>query len=88
MRTGEQGSFLALDPDTAEAFALKVAATAREAEERGVRPVLVCSAQLRPAVRRLTKNVVPGLPVLAYGEIGAQLELETMGVIDLVPATV
>jgi flagellar biosynthesis protein FlhA len=88
MRTGEQGSFLALDPDTAEAFALKVAATAREAEERGVHPVLVCSAQLRPAVRRLTKNVVPGLPVLAYGEIGAQLELETMGVIDLVPATV
>jgi flagellar biosynthesis protein FlhA len=88
MRTGEQGSFLALDPDTAEAFALRVAGTAREAEERGVRPVLVCSAQLRPAVRRLTKNVAPGLPVLAYGEIGAQLELETMGVIDLVPAAV
>jgi flagellar biosynthesis protein FlhA len=88
LRTGEQGSFLALDPETAEAFALKVATTAREAEERGVRPVLVCSAQLRPAVRRLTKNVVPGLPVLAYGEIGSQLELETMGVIDLVPATV
>jgi hypothetical protein len=32
--------------------------------------------------------VVPGLPVLAYGEIGSQLELETMGVIDLVPATI
>ncbi|MCU1379507.1 MAG: flagellar biosynthesis protein FlhA [Acidimicrobiales bacterium] len=88
MRTGEQGSFLALDPDTAEHFALRVASTAREAEERGARPVLVCSAQLRPAVRRLTKNVAPGLPVLAYGEIGPQLELETMGVIDLVAATV
>ena len=88
MRTGEQGSFLALDPDTAEQFALRVAGTAREAEDRGAHPVLVCSAQLRPAVRRLTKNVTPGLPVLAYGEIGSQLELETMGVIDLVPATV
>ncbi|MCU1373415.1 MAG: flagellar biosynthesis protein FlhA [Actinomycetia bacterium] len=88
MRTGEQGSFLALDPDTAEQFAMRVAGMAREAEERGVNPVLVCSAQLRPAVHRLTKNVAPGLPVLAYGEIGSQLELETMGVIDLVAATV
>jgi flagellar biosynthesis protein FlhA len=88
LRTGEQGSFLALDPDTAEGFCMRVASVSRDAEERGVRPVLVCSFQLRPAVRRLTRNVVPGLPVLAYGEIGTQLELETMGVIDLVPATV
>jgi flagellar biosynthesis protein FlhA len=88
MRTGEQGSFLALDPDTAEQFALRVAGASREAEGRGVHPALVCSAQVRPAVRRLTRNVVPGLPVLAYGEIGQQLELETMGVIDLVTANV
>jgi len=87
LRTGEQGSFLALDPDTAESFCMRIAGVSRDAEERGVRPVLVCSFQLRPAVRRLTRNVVPGLPVLAYGEIGTQLELETMGVIDLVPAT-
>jgi flagellar biosynthesis protein FlhA len=88
LRTGEQGSFLALDPDTAESFCMRVAGVAHDAEERGVRPVLVCSFQLRPAVRRLTRNVAPGLPVLAYGEIGSQLELETMGVIDLVHATV
>jgi flagellar biosynthesis protein FlhA len=88
LRTGEDGSFLALDPETAERFATLVVDTARAAEDRGVRPVLVCSSQLRPAVRRLTRNVMPGLPVLAYGEIGTQLELETMGVIDLVPATV
>ena len=88
LRSGDSGSFLSIDPAVAERFALAAGARAEEAEQRGETPVLVCSAQLRPAVHRLTKAVAPRLPVLAYTELGPQLQLETIGVVNLDHATV
>jgi len=46
------------------------------------------SFQTSYALRRLVRNVHSGLAVLSYLEIGRQLELESMGVVSLVPATV
>ena len=88
LRPGEAGSFLALDPEIAERLLAQVSATARAAEQQGRQPVLVCAAPIRPALRRLVRNVHSGLAVLSYLEIGRQLELESMGVVSLVPATV
>jgi flagellar biosynthesis protein FlhA len=83
LRVGEHGSYLALDPGIAEQIALAVAREAEAAEMRGVEPVFVCAAQLRPALRRLLRAAAPRLPVLAYTELGSQLELETIGVVNL-----
>jgi flagellar biosynthesis protein FlhA len=88
LRTSDNGSFLALAPDKAEAFTLAVAQRAREAEREGEMPVLVCAAPLRPAVRKLTRTAAPRLPVLSYAELGSQLRLDTRGVVDLAHATV
>lgn len=83
LRAGDSGSFLALDPARAERLALEAAARAEEAEARGETPVLVCSQQLRPALRRLVRTTAPRLAVLSYAELGPQLRLETVGVITL-----
>jgi len=88
LRPGEAGSFLAVDPEIAEHLLSQVHAAATTAEQQGRQPVLVCAAPIRPALRRLVRNVNPGLAVLSYLEIGRQLELESMGVVSLVPATV
>jgi flagellar biosynthesis protein FlhA len=77
----DSGSFLALDPSYAERLVLAVASQAQAAEERGDRPVLVCSPQLRPAVRRLTRTAAPRVPVLSYTELADQLQLDTIGVV-------
>src|SRR3954465_11503294 len=45
LRNGESGSFLAIDPTTAERLALTVAQRAEEAEQRGESPVLGGSRQ-------------------------------------------
>ena len=50
--------------------------------------MVLCSAPLRPALRRLTRGPLPQLPVLSYAEIGAQLTLDTAGVVTLADATV
>lgn len=86
LRAGENGTFLAVDAMTAEALALGAARAAEGAEQRGETPVLLCSPQLRPAVRKLVRAAHPRLPVLSYAEVGANVRLETMGVVNGVHA--
>jgi flagellar biosynthesis protein FlhA len=88
LRMGDQGSFLAMDPERAERLALDVARKAEDAEQRGEQSVLVCSAQLRPALRRLVRTAAPRVPVLSYTELGPQLQLETVGVVTFADAPV
>ena len=83
LRTGDHGTYLALDPQTAEHLALAVAREAEAAEMKGIEPVLVCATQLRPSLRRLLHAAAPRLPVLAYTELGQQLELDTIGVVNI-----
>jgi len=83
LRTSDHGTYLALDPQVAEQLATAVARNAQEAEMKGIEPVLVCSTQLRAALRRLLQAAAPRLPVLAYTELGAQLELDTIAVVNL-----
>jgi flagellar biosynthesis protein FlhA len=83
LRTGDHGSYLAIEPQIAEQFALAVAREAESAEMKGIEPALVCATQLRPSLRRLLHAAAPRLPVLAYTELGQQLELETIGVVNL-----
>jgi flagellar biosynthesis protein FlhA len=89
LRVGEGGTFLAIDPQTAEALTVQVAAEAERAEQAGHQPVLVCAARIRAPLARIVRTAAPRLPVLSYAELGPQLQLETLGVVNLAqPATV
>jgi flagellar biosynthesis protein FlhA len=81
LMAGEGGSNLLLDADRAEALSGGVAEALQSAEQRGFSPVLVCSPQIRPALRRLIRSTVPRLPVLSYGELGGNLRIESIGVV-------
>jgi flagellar biosynthesis protein FlhA len=83
LRPGVEGSFLSLDPDLAEELSRTIMTTLTAAEQRGEAPVFVCSTQLRPALRRLLRNVIPNLSVLSYAELGPHLEIETVGTVNL-----
>jgi flagellar biosynthesis protein FlhA len=89
LRVGESGTFLAIDPQTAEQLSLSVAAQTEQAEQAGHQPVLVCAARIRAPLARIVRTAAPRLPVLSYAELGPQLQLETLGVVNLAqPATV
>jgi flagellar biosynthesis protein FlhA len=83
LRPAESGTVLAIEPAQAERLVQAVAAQGESAEQRGEQPVLVCSAGLRPALRRLVRATAPRLPVLSYIELGGQVDLETIGVVSL-----
>jgi flagellar biosynthesis protein FlhA len=90
LRGGDSGSFLAVDPVRMEMLLDGVGLALTGAEEAARRPVILCSPQLRPAVRRLVAAGRPRLPVLSYAEVSRTLTVEPVGVINLVsnPATV
>ena len=81
VRPSETGSFLLLDGERVETILGDVARALDAAEQAGRSPVLVCSPQIRPALRRLTGSALPRLPVLAYAEVGAGMNIDTMGVV-------
>jgi flagellar biosynthesis protein FlhA len=87
LRTSETGSFLLLDAAAMEAVVGEVARLAAHGETTGRAPVLVCSPQIRSAVRRLVATSVPRLPVLGYGEIAAGVEIDPIGVVNRAHAT-
>ncbi len=86
LRTGESGSFLMLDPMYAERLAVEAARLAEQAEQTGDHPVLVCAQPLRLPVRRLVEAAAPRLPVLSYAELGGQLNIVPVGVVNVVHA--
>jgi len=86
LRTGEGGSFLALEPELLERLSIDITRRVEQAEQAGIQPVLLCSAPLRPALRRLVRTVVPRVPVLSYTELGSQLRVETVGVVTVADA--
>ena len=88
LRTSDNGSFLALAPDKAEAFTLAVAQRAGRPSARERCPSWSAPRRCGRAVRKLTRTAAPRLPVLSYAELGSQLRLDTRGVVDLAHATV
>jgi flagellar biosynthesis protein FlhA len=83
VRTGEQGSWLALDPVRMEALVAGIGDAVRTAEESGHRPAVLCSSQLRPSLRKLMVGGRPDVPVLSYSELTRNLTVEPVGVIHL-----
>ncbi|GAB3860902.1 flagellar biosynthesis protein FlhA [Nocardioides maradonensis] len=86
MRQTESGAVLVLDPDLAQHVLVTLAQLATAAENTNVQPVLVCAPQIRLAVRRLVAPAVERLPVLAYTELGAAQQVQSVGVVGHRPS--
>ena len=76
----ENVPMLALNPQHVTAFVTRAAELSAASEKkRGRKPALVCSANLRPHIRRLMERSLPGMAVLSYPEIPRQASLEIVG---------
>ena len=83
LRAGDNGSWLAVDGPRVEALLEAVNRAVVDAENADHRPVIVCSAGLRPSLRRLIAPARPDLRVLAYTDLARTLDVEPVGVIRL-----
>ncbi|MGO4258053.1 flagellar biosynthesis protein FlhA [Marmoricola sp. RAF53] len=81
LRPTEMGTVIAIDPEVGQSVLMQLANLMTEAENTGVRPVLVCSPQLRSAVRRLVRPSLHQLPVLSYSELVGADQVRSVGIV-------
>ncbi|MCZ4497959.1 MAG: flhA [Marmoricola sp.] len=81
LRATEQGMVIAMNPELGQSVLAQLSEMLTGAENRNLRPVLVCSPQLRPAVRRLVRPSLHQLPVLSYSELVGADQVRSVGVV-------
>jgi flagellar biosynthesis protein FlhA len=82
VRQTDGGQVLALDAGTVDALVHGCSGMLEEAERSGFSPVLVCSPQVRAALARLIRQVLPRLPVISYTEVSRTAQIESLGVVS------
>ncbi|MFN2746243.1 flagellar biosynthesis protein FlhA [Bacillus sp. z60-18] len=79
----EHGNYLSLEPAVSENI---IQSVAREIEQLSLRqemPILLCSPPVRMYVKQLLERYFPDLPVLSYNELEANVEVQSIGVVDI-----
>lgn len=74
----ERGTSNTMPPKTAQQVVARLAAKVGELTAMGRPGVLLCSPQVRAAVRRLIESAMPQVAVLAYNEIPAGVSVEAV----------
>jgi len=77
------GVALALDPGTATELVRALTREVERAGEQGYTPILLCSSQIRLALKRLIERHLPSLAILAYNEIVPKTDVHGIGLVSL-----
>ncbi|MDQ0860111.1 flagellar biosynthesis protein FlhA [Bacillus sp. V2I10] len=79
----EHGNYLSIEPDISQAI---IESIAKEIEQLALQeqpPILLCSPAVRMYVRQLIDRYFPQLPVLSYNELEANVEVQSVGVVNI-----
>jgi flagellar biosynthesis protein FlhA len=79
----DEGSYLAIEPSTAQVVINKLARAAEKFGEIGQTPVLLAPGHLRPAVFNFVERFAPGYAVLSHHEIAANTKVQSLGVLSI-----
>jgi flagellar biosynthesis protein FlhA len=79
----EHGNYLSLDPSISQTIIEAVAFQLEQHSFQNQTPILLCSPAVRMYVRQLTERYFPNVPVLSYNELEANVEVQSVGVVDI-----
>jgi flagellar biosynthesis protein FlhA len=79
----EQGSFLALEPQTTQKLLSRLVDWTGRVMNAGHQPVVLCSPVVRFHLKRLTEKMIPSLIVLSYNEILPDINVESLGMVSI-----
>ncbi|CCH86462.1 Flagellar export pore protein [Modestobacter italicus] len=82
VRPTENGQVLALDGHTVDSLVRGCTELLDQADRLNLSPVLVCSPQVRAALSRLVRQVLPRLSVISYNEVSRTAQIESLGVVN------
>jgi flagellar biosynthesis protein FlhA len=83
VQLSDQGSFLAIEPTTAQRILAGIRRQVEKLDQLGTSPVLLASPNIRRHVKRLTERFIPNLAVLSHNEIPPHVKIQSVGVVSL-----
>ena len=78
-----QGNYLSLDPETSQLIYQQVVEQVNRVQQMGIQPVLLTSPAIRMYLRQLLERYIPDLPILSYNELEPQVEVQSVGVVNI-----
>ncbi|APH05242.1 flagellar biosynthesis protein FlhA [Bacillus weihaiensis] len=79
----EHGNYLSLSPDVSQAIIESIAKEVEMLSLQQQTPILLCSPAVRMYVRQLTDRYFPQVPILSYNELEANVEVQSIGVVNV-----
>jgi flagellar biosynthesis protein FlhA len=79
----DRGNYFALDPKVAEKIVNNLARKLEASAASNYQPVVVCSAQIRPYFKKLIERFMPNVFVLSYDEILTNIQIQSIGTLEL-----
>jgi len=83
VQLSEQGSYLAIDPNTAQRILAAIRRNAERFDALGALPVLISSPGIRRHVKKLTERFMPNLAVISHNEIPPNIKIQSLGAVGL-----
>ncbi|MGE6205220.1 flagellar biosynthesis protein FlhA [Guptibacillus hwajinpoensis] len=83
VQQSDQGSYLALDPETSQTIYQEVLHQVSRLQQSGIQPILLTSPAIRMYLRQFLERYMPELTILSYSELEPDVEVQSVGVINL-----
>lgn len=83
IQPSDQGSYLAIEPNTAQMIITNIRTMADRFSMSGAQPVLLASPSIRRHVRKLIERFVPHMAVLSHNEIPQNVKIQSLGVVSI-----
>ena len=79
----EHGNYLAVDPAISQRILESIATQVEQLSLLEQTPIVLCSPAVRMYVRQLTERYFPQIPILSYNELEANVEVQSVGVVNV-----
>lgn len=79
----EHGNYLSIDPNVSQSIIESIAKQIETVSIQEQAPILLCSPAVRMYVRQLIERYFPQVPVLSYNELEANVEVQSVGVVNI-----
>jgi flagellar biosynthesis protein FlhA len=83
VQLSEQGSYLAIEPATAQRILTAIRRNSEQFDNIGALPVLMASPTIRRHVKKLTERYMANLAVISHNEIPPNIKIQALGVVVL-----
>nr|WP_285860133.1 MULTISPECIES: flagellar biosynthesis protein FlhA [Paenibacillus] len=83
VQQSEHGSYLAMDPTSSQTLFQKLSEQVNRLIQSGQQPIVLTSPTIRMYLRQIIERSMQDIPVLSYSELEPNVEIQSVGVVNL-----